>query len=161
MGLPSGDGKHCNIQRQNTKHGPRSVVPEVLNPIPVHTKHPLNETMVDVGNSHIPLGPFGGCFIRTGDGMNFDPILMLLGGKSRVQQPNSFAQIRCPESVFTGLLPGLPTTFALLGIAPGLILLVKHLLLYSEVTYVDGQPPLNNLIPQVDIIHPHEAPTKR
>ena len=29
-------------------------------PSPVHTKHPLNEIMVDVGNFHIPLGPFGG-----------------------------------------------------------------------------------------------------
>ena len=29
----------------------------LLIPSPVHTKHPLNETMVDVGNFHIPLGP--------------------------------------------------------------------------------------------------------
>ena len=34
-----------------------------LIPSPVHTKHPLNETMVDVGKFHIPLGSFGRCLI--------------------------------------------------------------------------------------------------
>ena len=49
---------HCDFKKIVAKSHPRS-----------YFSHPLNETMVDVGKFHIPLEPYNGCLIWTGDGI--------------------------------------------------------------------------------------------